>query len=159
MPEARGNIFSRIIDNVFLDTIIPGVSGIPFTFNVKTDNAGTSNNDQFTFPLPATADVNCYVDWDDGTNIQHITSVTAPEWTHTFTTGAGTYTPKIWGVLDNAIKFNNGGDKSKMTLISKWGSLTFSSDATGAFYGCNKLSITATDILDTVGCNLFLAMF
>ncbi len=37
-----------------------------FTFTVKSDNAGTSNDDQFTLPLPSAGTYDCVIDWGDG---------------------------------------------------------------------------------------------
>ena len=114
----------------------------PFTFSVKTDNTGTSNDDQFTLPLISGGTYNFVVDWGDGTT-NTITAYNQSEITHTYSAGAGSYTIKISGIL-RGWAFNDGGDKSKITNISQFGILN--GDVENGFYGCDNLEITATDI-------------
>ena len=114
-----------------------------FQFVVKTDNAGTSNDDQFSIPLHSSFGVNvrtAIIDWGDGTT-DEITSRLAPEWTHTYAT-AGTYTIKI----DNefrGMQFNNKFDKLKMIEIQNWGVFDLSTGK--VFKGCSNLNVTAQD--------------
>lgn len=131
-----------------------------FIFTVKTDNTGTSNNDQFTAPtvLVGTYDETTTVDWGDGVIDTNMSTYNDARWTHTYPS-AGTYTIRIAGTFDNAIQFNDGGDKSKLLEVSQCGSMSFSSSAEAAFYGCNNLVWSATDTLNTVGCTSFLDMF
>ena len=123
--------------------MIPNVN--TFTIQVKTDNTGTSNNDQFTNPtVSAGVYTGSMVDWGDGGALEYIDTYNDARWTHTFLGGAGTYTVKIYNKFQG-ISFNNGGDKSKLINISQWGIFDFG-NVPGAFYGCNNLtSITATD--------------
>ncbi len=123
------------------DTNIEGGSAVNpdlFIIQVKTDNTGTSNNDQFTLPMVAgTYDV----DWGDG-NVDLAQTGTQ---THTYAS-AGTYDIRIT-TTNNELKFNNGGDKLKLLEIKQWGTgtwLRFNS----SFKGCSNLDITATDIPD-----------
>ena len=112
-----------------------------FIFNVKTDNAGTSNNDQFALPLVSSFNgVTAEVDWGDGST-DTITAFNQPEVTHTYAS-AGTYTIKISNAL-RGFKFNNGGDKLKLLNISNWGVLEINEGA--RFYGCENMTCTATD--------------
>ena len=54
----------------------------------KTDNAGTSNDDQITLPLVSSGTYDFTVDWGDGTQ-DTITSHDQAEVTHTYS-AAGT---------------------------------------------------------------------
>jgi len=120
-------------------------TGNAFAFTVKTDNAGTSNDDQFTIPFsPKT--LNCTIYWGDGTTSTFSTSDgTQSSITHTYPS-AGEY--NIY-VLENAtkgfgkIRFNNGGDKLKMMNIANWGILDF--EISNTFMGCSNMTCTATD--------------
>lgn len=115
------------------------VPQVEFIISVKTDNTGTSNNDQFTLPmLTGTYDV----DWGD-TNIDLAQSGAK---THTYSS-SGTYEIKVTG--GTRIYFNNGGDKLKLLDVSNWGSSTWASlGFYKAYYGCSNLVLTATDIPD-----------
>ena len=92
-------------------------------FIIKTDNAGTSNNDQFTLPGKLGDIRNCIVDWGDTpASVDNIIDPLAPENTHTYAAGAGTYTITIFGDL-RGFTFNNGGDIQKVTEITTLGLL------------------------------------
>ena len=109
----------------------------PFTISVKTDNVGTSNNDQFTIPWTGTYDV----DWGDGNTD---TSVVDAQ-THTYAT-AGTYDVSVTAA-SGRIAFNNGGDKAKLLDIKSWGDVVWTT-MLAAFRGCSNLTVlTATDVL------------
>lgn len=116
-----------------------------YIFTVKTDNAGTSLSDQFTVPTVSGGiyDETTTVDWGDGNIDTNMSTYNDARWTHTFAGGAGTYEVKIWGTFDGW-KFANGGDKSKITNIRQWGIFVFSQGQ--EFYGCNNLTVTATDV-------------
>tara|TARA_R100001510_G_C7632698_1_gene191304 strand:- start:181 stop:1023 length:843 start_codon:yes stop_codon:yes gene_type:complete len=112
-----------------------------FRFTIKTDNAGTSNNDQFTLPLDSSfSSITAKVDWGDG-NTDDITTYNQSEVTHTYSS-AGTYTIKITNAL-KGWRFNNSGDKLKMLDIENYGILDINTDKT--FNGCNNLTQSATD--------------
>ncbi|MEQ6121800.1 fibronectin type III domain-containing protein [Reichenbachiella sp. MALMAid0571] len=121
------------------------VSIPPFISTWKTDNAGTSGNTQIKLPLESSGTYNFSVDWGDG-NSDVITAWNQTETTHTYAT-SGTYTVSIAGTI-NGWRFNNTGDKLKITNISQWGSLLLGNNG-GYFYGCSNLDLTATDTLDT----------
>lgn len=117
------------------------VSETGFVFTVKTDNAGTSNDDQFTLPLISSFNgITAKVDWGDG-NSDTITAYNQPEVTHTYAS-SGTYTIKITEAF-RALRFDNGGDKLKILNISNWGIFEFTNDE--AFFGCANITQTATD--------------
>jgi len=146
--------------NIF--NFVPSTSGIvqsEFIMLVKTDNAGTSASDQFTIPTSGTG-YNYNVDWGDGTTDTGLTGTT----THTFASGAGTYTVKISGDF-RGIYFNNGGDGDKVLEIQNWGNIAWNVPANtngafrNAFYGCNNLEITATDSPDLSAVTTMYYMF
>ena len=121
-------------------------TGNAFAFTVKTDNAGTSNDDQFSIPFSPKI-LNCTIYWGDGTTSTFSTSDgTQTAITHTYPS-AGEY--NIY-VLENAtkgfgkIRFNNGGDKLKMINIANWGIFDF--DISNTFQGCANMTCTATDV-------------
>jgi len=114
-------------------------------FTVKTDNTGTSNDDQFTLPFFTHYAIDLEIDWGDGTTTTLAAggySYSAP--THTYADGAGTYEIKLMGPTNAGFRFNNGGDKLKILEISQWGTATIES-MYQAFFGCLNLEITATD--------------
>ena len=112
-----------------------------FQFTVVTNNAGTSNADQFTMPLVSSGAIDFNIEWGDGTS-DHITAWNDAALTHTFLDGAGTYTCAVTGTL-KGWKFAGGGDRLKLTGIGEWGVFNLSTNF--AFFGCANLNITATD--------------
>ena len=133
------------------ETNIEGGSAVnpdAFIIQVKTDNAGTSNNDQFTLPMT----VGTYdVDWGDG-NVD--TSVSGTQ-THTYTS-AGIYDISVTG--GTKIQFNSGGDKDKLLDIKQWGTNVWSS-FNSAYFGCSNMIITATDIPNLTSVSSYTSAF
>lgn len=111
----------------------------------KTDNTGTSDDNQITLPTYSTSICDFDVDWGDGSS-DHIETSTATELTHTYTS-IGTYTVKIKGKLDYW-RFGNNGDKLKFLEIKQWGDLQ-SKLSYMMFYGCSNLDVTAIDSFNT----------
>ena len=99
-----------------------------FVSTWDTTQAGSASD---TIVLPMIAGPT--VDWGDGN-----TDTTN---THTYAAG-GTYTVTIEGAV-TTFRFNNGGDKKKITDISNWGGFDVSNNS--IFYGCSNLDISATD--------------
>lgn len=132
-----------------------------FTFTLKTDNAGTSNSDQFTLPLVSGGTYDFYIDWGDGAGADHITTYNQVEVTHTYPTN-GTYTVRIVGTI-TGWRFNDAGDDTKLINIRQWGNLDFGGTFNGGFFGCsNMTSITATDLpnfLSNSGVNALTSLF
>ena len=127
--------------NIF--NFVPSTTGVAqteFIMLVKTDNTGTSANDQFTIPTTGTG-YNYDVDWGDGTTSSGLTGST----THTFPS-AGNYVVKISGAFPT-MYFNNGGDKLKLLEVQNWGNIAWSS-FNSSFQGCLYLDVTATDTPD-----------
>jgi hypothetical protein len=100
---------------------------------VKTDNAGASDNDQFTLPVKSGFAYDYRIDWGDGT-IEDIN--TDSDQTHTYDS-AGTYIIRIRGTF-KAIYFNNDGDKDKLLGILQWGDIVWR-QFSQAFRGCTNL--------------------
>ena len=115
-----------------------------FIIEVKTDELGISNNDQFQF-TGAVGDYNVVAKQND-TQVATFNDLSGQE----------TITLPSSGIYDlevkskevngfNRIAFNFSGDKLKITDIKQWGSIVWSSfDA--AFAACVNMSNTATDI-------------
>jgi hypothetical protein len=111
-----------------------------FVISVKTDNSGTSADNQFTLPTTG-GGYNYDIETSDG---QTITGNTGNA-TITFPS-AGEYQLKISGAFPQC-HFNNGGDKLKLLSIDNFGIYALGSTSQrGAFIGCLNLVINATDI-------------
>jgi surface protein len=120
-------------------TITPTASGAPEPF--ITTWATSAPNETITLPLREGYSYNMLVDWGDGSQ-STVTFWNALNATHQYAS-PGTYTVSIVGSCP-AWFFNNSGSKDKITDVSQWGSVIFTS-LSAAFYGCSNLSITATD--------------
>ncbi len=104
-----------------------------FIITVKTDNAGTSNDNQFTIPTTGVG-----YNYSVVTSEQSLSGQTG-NCTLTWT-NPGTYQVKIYATTGfPRIYFNNVGDKEKLLSIDNWGSIKWSS-FTNAFRGCVNLS-------------------
>ncbi|GGG35722.1 hypothetical protein GCM10011344_40760 [Dokdonia pacifica] len=121
------------------DTIEVFTEMSEFITTWKTDNPGTSNDNQITIPAIGG---NYTVDWGDMSTPD--TNVSGAI-THTYTT-AGTYTVTISGTF-STIFFNNEGDREKILTVENWGDPVWNSMAR-AFQGCTNLVINAPDSPD-----------
>lgn len=133
-----------------------GIVETSFNIVVKTDNPGTSTNTQFTLPLDGSSTYNFDIDWGDGNSE---TIVTNTPFTHEYGV-TGTFNIKIGGVNNTfpALRFADGGDKEKLLFISNWGSIAWLS-MQDAFFGCENLLVTASDIPDVSAVTDFSAMY
>ncbi len=110
----------------------------------KTDNIGTSNDNQITIPTYLGETYNYKVNWGDGSSNSGITG----NITHTYAT-SGTYRVSISGDFPR-IYFNNTevneivGDENKLLSIDQWGEISWTS-MDSAFAGCKELMVKATD--------------
>ncbi|MEP0266150.1 BspA family leucine-rich repeat surface protein [Dokdonia sp.] len=132
------------------DTIEVFTEMSEFITTWKTDNPGTSNDNQITIPAIGG---NYTVDWGDmstpDTNISGAI-------THTYPT-AGTYTVTISGTF-TTIFFNNGGDREKILSVESWGDSVWNS-MSRAFHGCSNLVINALDAPDLSIVTVMAGMF
>ena len=128
--------------------VVPPPPSTDFIIKVKTDNDGTSNNDQFTLPTSNIGGTvyDYTIDWGDGV-VENITTTTTQ--THTYPT-AGTYTITISGRFER-IYFNNGGDKLKLIETVNFGDVGWRYFAQ-AFNGCtnNVMNSNCTGNFDLV---------
>jgi hypothetical protein len=114
-----------------------------FTSTWKTDNLGTSMDNEIT--IPTTGPGYMYeVSWGDGTRSTNVVG----DITHTYA-ASGTYIVKIRGSFPR-IYFNNGGDKDKILSVDNWGAISWTS-MSAAFFGCTNLAINAGDAPDLSG--------
>jgi len=117
----------------------------PFIIEVKTDNSGVSNDNQFEF----TGAVGNYdvVAKQGGIIVQTFNNLVNVQ-TITFSNGAGSYVLEVTPKETNGfsrIEFNTTGDRLKILKIKQWGNIVWSSFET-AFRGCENLEVTANDI-------------
>ena len=119
-------------------------SSIRFKTIWKTDNTGTSDDNQITLPLELTGTYDFIVFWGDGSS-DRITEYDQSEITHTYA-AAGTYEVEFIGIINGWV-FDNGGDKGKIIDVTNWGKLLVG-DSGGYFHGCINLVVTAFDSLD-----------
>jgi len=102
-----------------------------------TTQAGSAS-DTVVLPLLSGGTYSGTIDWGDGDT----SPLSYANRQHTYLSG-GTYTITISGNTLQGWRFNNGGDKAKITDVSNWG--TFELVDSEAFYGCANLIVTATD--------------
>jgi len=115
-----------------------------FIIEVKTDNTGTSNDNQFQF-TGAVGDYDVVAKQNDIVvatfdNLSGEQTITLPS--------SGVYDLEVSAKEVNGfnrIQFINGGDKLKITDIKQWGDVVWSTfDA--AFRDSENMTVTATDI-------------
>ncbi len=115
----------------------------------KTDNTGSSNNNQITIPIGTLVGVNYNYAWEEVGNAANNGSGSAmASETITFPS-AGTYQVSITG-SPQYIRFNNTGDKLKLLSIEQWGNIAWT-NLSGAYHGCENLVYNASDAPDLSG--------
>lgn len=118
-----------------------------FVMVVKTNNAGSSANNQFEIPVnPSSYTYNYVVDWGDGSTVAYSGNSNQ---VHTYS-ATGTYTIKINGFFPH-ILFNNTGDKLKLLSINQWGSVQWRS-MSNSFFGCSNMVGNYSDAPDLSLC-------
>ena len=132
----------------------------PFRTIWKTDNVGTSENNQITIPTSDEESYNYSVDWGDGTTDSGVTG----DITHTYP-AVGTYMVDISGEFphiyfaknypekdDGGIDIERTGtnkynDNRKIISIEQWGDTKWKS-MKRAFFLCTNLKFNTSDIPD-----------
>jgi hypothetical protein len=109
---------------------------LDFVSTWDTTKAGSASN-TVVLPLLSGGTYSGTIDWGDGNS----DALSYANRTHIYAS-SGIYTITISGTIEGW-QFNNGGDKAKITDISKYGSLTITTNS--AFFGCANLNTTATD--------------
>jgi len=115
-----------------------------FIIEVKTDNTGTSNDNQFQF-TGALGDYDVVAKQNDIV-VANFNDLSDEE-TITFAS-AGIYDLEVFPKASNGfnrIKFNGSGDKDKIKDVKQWGNIVWSSFSK-AFKNCYNALVTATDI-------------
>ena len=114
-----------------------GIINNAFIIEVKTDESGTSNSDQFQF-------TGGQGDYDVVAKQNNIIVQTfnnlSDESTITFANGAGTYTLEVNAKETDGftgLRFDNSGDKNKLIKINQWG--VFSDTRDKLFLDCGNL--------------------
>jgi surface protein len=121
-----------------------GVFNNAFIIEVKTDNEGTSNDNQFQF-TGAVGDYDVVAKQNDivvatFNDLSNQETITLPS--------SGVYDLEVSAKEVNGfnrIAFDNEGDKGKLTDIKQFGDVAWSSFR-DAFFGCENMLVTATDI-------------
>ncbi|MEQ9300310.1 MAG: BspA family leucine-rich repeat surface protein [Cyclobacteriaceae bacterium] len=114
-----------------------GENCLPFITTWKTDNPGTSENNQITIPAFAGNSPIFDIDWGDGSTDL---SASGPM-THTYA-APGTYTVSISGKFVG-FNFNDAGDKDKLLTVEQWGDIN--TWRIISFRGCSNFQIVAED--------------
>ncbi|MFA5586842.1 MAG: BspA family leucine-rich repeat surface protein [Saccharofermentanales bacterium] len=120
----------------------------PFIMQVKTDNLGTTNDNQFRIPTNPSYTYDYTVEqYDDLGNVLQTLENQTGDVTLTWDV-AGTYLVKIYPKADGsgfpAIYFNYDYDSDKLLDVMQWGSSKWQTMAY-AFYGCSNFDSTAID--------------
>jgi surface protein len=114
-----------------------------FTIEVKTDNAGTSNDNQFQF-TGAVGDYDVVAKQNDIVvatfdNLSGQQTITLPS--------SGVYDLEVSAKEVNGfnrIQFDNKGDNDKILDTKNWGNIVWASFE-DAFFGCENILVTATN--------------
>jgi len=117
-----------------------------FIIEVKTDNAGTSNDNQFQF-TGAQGDYDVVAKQNDivvanFNDLSNQETITLPS--------AGIYDLEVFPKASNGfnrIEFGGVGDRNKILDTKNWGNIVWASFE-NAFRGCSNMLVTATDIPD-----------
>ncbi|MEM6814742.1 MAG: BspA family leucine-rich repeat surface protein, partial [Bacteroidota bacterium] len=113
----------------------------------------TVEAEDLTVTIPTTGSgYNYDVSWGDGTMETGVTGNAS----HSYD-AAGIYTISITGAFPR-IYFNDSGDKDKLVSIDQWGDIAWTS-MMNAFYGCSKVTSTATDAPNLSGVTRTSGMF
>jgi len=127
-----------------------------FIIEVDTTKAGTPS-DQFQF-TGALGDYDVIAK-QNGTQVANFNDLSGAETITLPSSGVYNLEVKSKEVNGfNRIRFNNGGDKLKITDIKQWGTIVWPSFLS-AFWGCENMLVTATDIPNLSSVTAMYAMF
>lgn len=140
---ARQNFAKKIVANNFVST-----------WDTTKTSGGSSTSTQVKLPLVSTGTYNFIVNWGDG-NSDTITVWNAAAVTHTYAS-SGIYTITITGTV-YGWRFNDTGDKLKISSIASWGNIRLQNDA--AFFGCANLNLSTVSDVPLITATSFNAMF
>ena len=112
----------------------------PFITTWKTDNPGSTNDNQIRIPASSLG-YNYTVDWGDGSSDVNVAGAI----THTYAE-AGTYTVSISGDFPG-IYFFGSGEASKIVSIEQWGDIQWGS-MTSSYRTCVNMVNNASDAPD-----------
>ncbi len=137
---------SKLINDLGWSITDAGKANCPFITTWKTDNPGTSADNQITIPTFAGEIYNYTVDWGDGTIDTNVTG----DITHTYNT-PGTYEVAITGdfprLYFNYFPEDETKDYEKIVSVDQWGTIQWAS-MDNAFARCANMDVSATDIPD-----------
>jgi len=131
-------------------SIIPAPPETRFIISVKTDNEGTSADNEFTLSWIGTYDI----DWGDGV----VDTGVVDTQTHTYAT-AGTYDVAVTANTGQIFFARGNNDRRKLLDIKNWGTCEWTT-MDRAFNGCEKLEgVSALDIPNLTNCTNTSNMF
>ena len=136
------NNLSFFIPSGGIGLVNNGINNIqftPFTTTWKTDNNGTTNDNQIKITTKG-AGYNYNIKWGDGTQDNSVVG----DINHTYP-NVGTYSVEITGDFPRLyFNLNQNSDNQKLITIEQWGSIKWKS-MSFAFGGCSNLKINAID--------------
>ena len=133
------------------DVLVKEDTTTAFITTWKTDNTGSSDNDQLLLPMVEGYNYDFTVDWGDGSN-SYIDSWDSELKTHTYST-EGEYTVSITGIYERFyFNLKAANDKSKLISVTQFGSVGFV-NMIGMFHYCGNLTFLSNDFILTDDCN------
>lgn len=125
-----------------------------FIIVVKTDNAGVSASNQFSFTTSSVATTSAVIDWGDGGATETWTANVNK--LHTYSS-SGTYTIKVTGLFRPY--FSGATDKLKIISLVNWGYGCVWQTLGSAFVGCANLQGNFTDVPNLTNCVSTIGLF
>jgi len=143
--NASGQAGRNTMVNTYNWTITDGgLLETPFIIEIDSTESGVSNADQFQF-TGAVGDYDVIAKQNDivvanFNDLSNQETITLPS--------AGIYDLEVFPKASNGfnrIQFDNNGDRKKILDTKNWGDIVWNSFE-NAFYGCNYMTVTATDV-------------